>query len=61
MSADDEDLPRNRKPPPKDLSPLSVTELENYIGELEAEIARAKAEIDAKKGHRSGAEGLFKR
>lgn len=59
---DEEDLlPRQRKPPKKDLTPLGIAELEAYIGELEEEIARARAEIAAKKKQRSGADALFKR
>jgi uncharacterized small protein (DUF1192 family) len=59
---DEEDLlPRQKKPQKKDLTPLGVAELEAYIGELEEEIARARAEIGAKKKQRSGADALFKR
>ncbi len=61
MAEDDDDLPRNRKVPPKDLGPLSVGELESYIAGLQAEIARAREAIDAKRSHRGGAESLFKR
>ena len=46
---------------PRDLTPLSVDELLRRIGELETEIARARAAIAAKQDHRSGAEALFKR
>ena len=59
---DEEDLtPRNRRPQPKDLSNLGVAELEEYIADLEAEIARARAEITVKLGQRQGAESLFRR
>jgi uncharacterized small protein (DUF1192 family) len=59
---DEEDLlPRQKKPAKKDLTPLSVAELEAYIGELEAEIERTRAEIAAKRKQRSGADALFKR
>jgi uncharacterized small protein (DUF1192 family) len=59
---DEEDLlPQKKKPAKKDLSPLGVTELEAYIGELEEEIARARVEIAAKRKHRSGVDALFKR
>ena len=59
---DEEDLlPRQKRPAKKDLTPMAVAELEVYIGELEAEIARARDEIAAKRKQRSGADQLFKR
>jgi uncharacterized small protein (DUF1192 family) len=59
---DEEDLlPRQKKPAKKDLAPLSIAELEAYIGELEEEIARTRAEIAAKRKQRSGADAIFKR
>jgi uncharacterized small protein (DUF1192 family) len=62
MALEEDDLqPRNVKPKPKDLVPLSIEALEDYVGELEAEIARVRAAIDAKRRHRSGAEALFRK
>jgi uncharacterized small protein (DUF1192 family) len=61
MAHDDDDRPLHRKPPAKDLTPLSVAELGEYIAGLEAEITRAKAAVAAKQSHRAGADGLFKR
>ena len=59
---DEEDLLPQRQPvKPRDLTLLGITELEEYIGGLESEIARARAEIAAKQRQRSGAEALFKR
>jgi uncharacterized small protein (DUF1192 family) len=59
---DEEDLlPQRQKPKPRDLSLLGIAELEEYIAGLEEEIARARVEIAAKRGHRGGAEALFKR
>lgn len=59
---DAEDLePRTRKPPPKNLDEMSVTALKDYIADLEAEIARARAKIADKESARNGAEGFFKR
>lgn len=59
---DEEDLtPRTKRPAKKDLTPLSVAELQFYISDLEGEIARARAEISAKQKQRGGAEALFKR
>jgi uncharacterized small protein (DUF1192 family) len=53
--------PRNRPPQKKNLDSMSVGELEDYVAELEAEIARARTAIAGKQGHRSSAEALFKR
>ncbi|BBK34376.1 uncharacterized small protein (DUF1192 family) [Stella humosa] len=63
MSAiDPEDLmPRPAKPAPRLLDPMSVEELESYIAEMEVEIARVRAAIEAKRGHRGVAEALFRR
>jgi uncharacterized small protein (DUF1192 family) len=59
---DEDDLLPSRKPAPlKDLTLLGIAELEEYIVGLEAEIARAQAEITEKRKHRGGAESLFKR
>jgi uncharacterized small protein (DUF1192 family) len=59
---DEEELEPRRKPrQPKDLTLLGIEELETYIAELEAEIARVRIEISAKLGQRRGAESLFKR
>ncbi len=58
---DAEDLePRKQKPKPKDLELMGVAELEDYIADLEAEIARARAVIDGKQSHKGAAEALFK-
>lgn len=65
MAMDPEELePKKRKLrkiEPIDLAPLSVDELNEYIGEMETEIARVKAAIASKTSHRSGAEAFFKR
>lgn len=45
---------------PVDMEPLSIEALENYIAELEGEIARARGAIAAKQGQRSEADQLFK-
>lgn len=57
---DADDLPQHRKPPKKDLSPMSFEELDDYIAELEEEIQRVRGEIAAKQAHHDGVEGLFK-
>ena len=59
---DTEDLePRTVKPALKALGPMSVAELEEYIVQLEAEIARARDAIKAKYGVKTDAEALFGR
>jgi uncharacterized small protein (DUF1192 family) len=59
---DEEELePRRKRAQPKDLTLLGIEELETYIAELEAEIARVRIEITTKLGQRRGAEALFKR
>ena len=45
----------------RDLYNLSVAELEQFIGELEAEIVRVRAEIQRKRDVRGAAEAMFKR
>ncbi|TAN50379.1 MAG: DUF1192 domain-containing protein [Rhodospirillales bacterium] len=59
---DTDDLePRKPIVKPTDFSTLSVEELKTYIQDLETEIKRAQAAIDAKQSHRMGAESFFKR
>ena len=59
---DEEDLqPQSRKPDLKNLEVLSVEALEDYIGELEGEIARVRAEISKKRSARSDAESAFRK
>ena len=53
--------PQRKKPPPKDLTPMGVAELEEYVLGLQAEIDRAKGEIARKRAQKTGAEALFKR
>ena len=59
---DPEDLaPLKKAAAPRNLEVMGVEELRAYIAGLEAEIARARAVIAAKEGHRSSAESLFRR
>lgn len=44
----------------EDLKRLSVAELEARVAALEAEIARTKDEIGAKRAHNAAASALFK-
>ena len=45
----------------RDLSVMSVAELELFIGQLEGEIARVRAELKRKADVRGAAEALFRR
>jgi uncharacterized small protein (DUF1192 family) len=59
---DPEDLePKTKKPAPKNLEVMSIEALHEYVGELEAEIARVREMIAAKEKARVGAETLFRR
>ena len=64
MPGEDEDLiprmPRGRLQQVV-LDSLGIAELEDYIRELRGEISRVEAEIVRKQGHRSNADGFFRR
>ena len=61
MAIEDEDLAPRKVPAKKrDLAPMSVAEMQSYIGELEDEIARVRTEIEKRHKHRAGIEGVFK-
>jgi uncharacterized small protein (DUF1192 family) len=58
---DTDDLePRKAKPKPKNLDPMSVEDLLEYIEELKAEIRRVEENMAKKKAHLSAAASLFK-
>ena len=63
MREEDENLPRPRParlvPPVLDM--WGVVELEAYIGELRAEIARVERDIGKKSSHRAAADAFFKK
>lgn len=62
MARDDDELdPRVKKPQPKNLDPMSIEELRDYIADLKAEIARVEDKIKAKQAHAAAAQGFFKR
>ena len=56
----DELEPRKPKAALKDLSTLSIEELQDYIASLQAEIARTEAMITSKSAHRGAADAFFK-
>jgi uncharacterized small protein (DUF1192 family) len=53
--------PRKKMVEQRNLEPMSVQELNNYISDLEREIARVREAVVAKQNVRSGAESLFRR
>ena len=59
MNAEDLE-PLQRKAKPRDLTIMSIEDLEDYIELLSNEIDRTKAAIKAKKSARQGAESVFK-
>lgn len=59
MALDDENEPRVGKLVLKDLTPLSVEAIRDYIQSLHDEIARAEDVIAKKEAHRRGADALF--
>jgi uncharacterized small protein (DUF1192 family) len=62
MAFDLDDLdPRQKKTAPKNLDPMSVEELREYIAVLAAEIARAEGKIKAKQSHAAAASSFFKK
>tara|TARA_A100001037_G_scaffold56435_1_gene48628 strand:- start:204 stop:389 length:186 start_codon:yes stop_codon:yes gene_type:complete len=56
----EDDRPQNMPKPKRDLDPMSIEELQEYIEEMEEEIERVRGEIVKKEEHRAGVEGLFK-
>jgi uncharacterized small protein (DUF1192 family) len=62
MAMEDDDLrPLKAKPQPRNLDPMSVGELQDYIQELEAEIARVNSEIAKKRKIGDAAAALFRK
>jgi uncharacterized small protein (DUF1192 family) len=58
---DTDDLePVKKKPQPKDLSRMSIEDLNEYIADLKSEITRAEEAIAKKNKARQGAESFFK-
>lgn len=58
---ENDDLPQNMPKPKRDLDPISIEELYEYIAEMEEEIQRVHAEIAKKDAHRAGVDSLFKK
>ena len=60
MLQPDESDPLPAATKPRDLQPMSIHELRDYIAALKTEIARAESAIAQKEAHKSGIEGLFR-
>ncbi len=57
----DDDLePQKKAAPLKNLEPMSLDELNNYIKDMHEEIARVEQEIERKKAHMDAASSIFK-
>lgn len=62
MAFESDDLePLKKKSQPRNLDPMSVEELREYIAALKAEIARVEEKIKAKQSHASAAASFFKK
>ncbi len=60
MFLDDEIDKKTGKGKPRDLTNMSVSELEEYKADLNAEIARVDENIENKNAHKNAIDGLFK-
>ncbi|TAJ35008.1 MAG: DUF1192 domain-containing protein [Reyranella sp.] len=61
MAFETDDLePLKKKSQPRNLDPMSVEELREYITVLKTEIARVEEKIKAKQSHASAAASFFK-
>lgn len=58
---DDELEPRKKPKTLKNLEPMSVHELEEYVADMKEEITRAEAEISKKKNYAAAASSFFKK
>ena len=57
----DDDLPVSKGAgQPRNLEPMSLDELQEYIDEMKAEIMRVEAEIQKKKAHMDSVSSVFK-
>jgi uncharacterized small protein (DUF1192 family) len=62
MAFETDDLePLKKKSQPRNLDPMSVEELREYITVLKAEIVRVEEKIKAKQSHASAAASFFKK
>ena len=57
---EDDDALTSKKSAPRVLDDMSVDELETYIDNLKAEIARVEVEIEKKEASKNAADAFFK-
>ncbi|MFA6021998.1 MAG: DUF1192 domain-containing protein [Rhodospirillales bacterium] len=53
--------PQGQKPKPRNLEEMSIEALQEYIAELESEIARARESIAAKQSAQADADTFFRK
>lgn len=62
MAFETDDLePLKKKSQPRNLDPMSVDDLREYVDVLKAEILRVEEKIKAKQSHASAAASFFKK
>lgn len=62
MAFESDDLePLKRKSPPKNLDPMSIDELREYVSLLKDEIGRVEEKIKAKESHAAAAASFFRK
>ena len=59
MFLDDDLDPKTGKGKPRDLTNMSVSELQDYKQDLEAEIKRVETDIEKKDSHKASIDALF--
>ncbi len=59
MFTDDDLDPKTKKGKPRDLTDMSVSELQEYKADLAAEIERVEADIAKKEAHKSAIDSVF--
>lgn len=62
MAFETDDLePLKKKSQPRNLDPMSIEELQEYVATLKAEIARVEEKMKAKQSHAAAAASFFKK
>ena len=62
MAFETDDLePLKKKSQPRNLDPMSIEELQDYVATLKAEIVRVEDKMKAKQSHAAAAASFFKK